>query len=61
VVSGDGIVRHASGSEPIVTGDAFIFKPGEPHQLIAGEHGLVMYVIADNPTGDKGTFYEGGP
>jgi quercetin dioxygenase-like cupin family protein len=55
VVSGAGTVRHDSGSEPIVPGDAFIFKPGEMHQLIAGPDGLVMYVIANNPLDDKPT------
>jgi uncharacterized cupin superfamily protein len=58
VVSGTGLVRHASGTEPIVAGDAFIFKPGEAHQLIAGPEGLVMYVIADNPVDDRPKLHE---
>jgi quercetin dioxygenase-like cupin family protein len=58
VLSGGGTVRHAGGSEPIVPGDAFLFKPGEAHQIIAGPDGIVMYVIADNPIGDKGTILE---
>src|SRR6187399_2250790 len=34
VIEGRGSVRHADGTTAIETGDAFIFKPGEPHQLI---------------------------
>ena len=26
--------RHVEGTTAIETGDAFLFKPGEPHQLI---------------------------
>src|SRR5437868_2054017 len=33
VISGQGLVRHEGGSTPVETGDAFIFRPGEPHQL----------------------------
>ncbi len=58
ILSGGGTVRHATGSAAIVPGDAFIFKPGEPHQLIAGTDGLVMYVVADNPIGDERTLQE---
>jgi quercetin dioxygenase-like cupin family protein len=58
IISGSGSVRHDNGSEPVVPGDAFIFKPGEAHQLIAGPDGLVMYVVADNPIGDKGKILE---
>jgi len=32
VISGSGVVRHKDGTTPIEAGDAFIFKPGEPHQ-----------------------------
>src|SRR4029453_15775804 len=31
VISGGGVVRHKDGTTPIEAGDAFIFKPGEPH------------------------------
>lgn len=55
VLSGGGTVRHAGGTDPIRAGDAFLFKPGEAHQVIAGADGLVLYVVADNPTGDKPT------
>jgi uncharacterized cupin superfamily protein len=53
VISGRGTVRHWEGTTPIEAGDAFIFKPGEPHQLINdGSEDLVLYVVADNPIGE---------
>jgi len=36
VISGSGFVRHKEGTDPIEAGDAFIFKPGEPHQTLMG-------------------------
>ena len=33
VISGSGVVRHKDETTPIEAGDAFIFKPGEPHQI----------------------------
>jgi uncharacterized cupin superfamily protein len=54
VISGHGSVRHQDGVAPIGAGDAFLFKPGEPHQLINdSEHDLIIYVVADNPIGDS--------
>ena len=54
VLSGSGTVRHAEGSTPIVTGDAFIFGPNEPHQIINDStEDLVLYVVADNPIGES--------
>ena len=54
VISGKGIVRHEEGTTPIEPGDAFIFKPGEPHQLTNnGSEDLIVYVIADNPIGES--------
>lgn len=53
VLSGTGSVRHAGGNTAIIPGDAFIFKPGEAHQLINdGTEDLTLYVIADNPIGE---------
>ena len=53
VVSGRGTVRDESGLTPVETGDAFLFKPGEAHQLFGGDdEDLVVYIIADNPVGD---------
>ena len=59
VISGKGTVRHKDGETEVVAGDAFIFGPNEPHQLInSGDEELTYYVIADNPrsggaTGDS--------
>ena len=54
VISGTGKVRHQDGTTDIEPGDAFIFKPGEPHQLINdGAQDLVVYVVADNPIGES--------
>ena len=54
VLSGRGLARHADGSTPIGPGDAFLFKPNEPHQLINdGTEDLILYVVADNPIGES--------
>lgn len=54
VISGSGIVRHKAGTTSIEPGDAFIFKPGEPHQIgNNGTEDLVLYVVADNPVGES--------
>jgi len=54
VISGKGTVRHRDGTTPIEPGDAFIFQPGEPHQLFSdNSHDLVLYVVADNPIGES--------
>lgn len=61
VISGSGSVRHAQGTTPIVAGDAFIFKPNEPHQLINdGSVDLVVYVVADNPIGEANFYPDSG-
>jgi uncharacterized cupin superfamily protein len=57
VISGKGLVRHQDGTTPIESGDAFLFKPDEPHQLINnGPQDLIVYVVADNPIGES-TYY----
>lgn len=54
VISGRGLARHADGDTPIGPGDAFLFKPNEPHQLINdGTEDLIVYVVADNPIGES--------
>lgn len=54
VISGRGIVRHKVGITPIGPGDAFVFPPGEPHQIANNSAAdLVYYVIADNPMGES--------
>ena len=53
MISGSGVVRHQDGTTPIEAGDAFIFKPGEPHQITnEGTQDLFLYVVADNPIGE---------
>ena len=54
VIAGRGVVRHQDGTTPIEPGDAFLFKPGEPHQLLnATEEDLIILVVADNPIGES--------
>lgn len=61
VLSGRGKVRHAEGFTEISPGDAFLFKPGEAHQLINdGTEDLVFYVVADNPHGESCHYPDSG-
>jgi len=61
VISGSGTVRHKDGTIAIETGDAFIFKPGEPHQIINdGVQDLILYVVADNPIGESSYYPDSG-
>jgi uncharacterized cupin superfamily protein len=61
VISGTGLVRHQHGRTPIEAGDAFLFKPGEPHQLVNdGSEDLILYVVADNPMGESGHYPDSG-
>jgi uncharacterized cupin superfamily protein len=53
VVSGLGRIRDKNGTTEVRAGDAFMFPPGEAHQLSnEGEEDFVYYVVADNPRGD---------
>jgi uncharacterized cupin superfamily protein len=57
VISGKGIVRHKDGTTAIETGDAFLFRPDEPHQLTNdGTEDLILYVVTDNPIGESSYF-----
>ena len=61
VISGKGIVRHKDGRTDVEAGDAFIFAPDEPHQLInSSEEDFVFYVIADNPIGESAYYPDSG-
>jgi uncharacterized cupin superfamily protein len=61
VISGRGVVRHQEGTTLIEAGDAFIFQPGEPHQLTnSGSEDLVLYVVADNPIGESCHYPDSG-
>jgi uncharacterized cupin superfamily protein len=54
VIAGQGIVRHEGGTTPIEIGDAFIFQPGQPHQITnSSSQDLVLFVVADNPVGES--------
>ena len=56
VISGKGLVRHQDGTTSIESGDAFVFQPGQPHQLTnpaESEQDLILYVVADNPIGES--------
>jgi len=57
VLSGSGCARDEKGRIAIMSGDAFIFGPGEAHQLFNdGSEDLVICVVADNPVGDSGYY-----
>ncbi len=60
VISGAGLVRDESGVHEVVAGDAFIFGPGEAHQIIGGAEDLVLYVVADNPLGESCHYPDSG-
>jgi uncharacterized cupin superfamily protein len=61
VVSGHGSVRDNDGITEVGPGDAFIFGPGEAHQLSnGGNEDFVYYVIADNPRGDSCFYPDSG-
>lgn len=61
VVSGKGSVSHKDGTTEVVPGDAFIFGPDEPHQLInPGSEDFIYYVIADNPIGESAYYPDSG-
>src|SRR5438094_4433032 len=54
VISGSGVVRHKDGTTTIEAGDAFIFKPGEPHQTTNDNIDHMMhYVEADKSIGES--------
>ncbi|MBK1876762.1 cupin domain-containing protein [Pelagicoccus mobilis] len=53
VTQGKGIVRDQEGETEVGPGDAFLFKPGEAHQLRNdSDEDFTYYVIADNPVSD---------
>jgi uncharacterized cupin superfamily protein len=61
VISGSGTVRHDGGTTAIGPGDAFIFKPGEAHQIASDTaQDLVLCVVADNPIGESYYFPDSG-
>lgn len=61
VISGAGAVRHEDGVTPITVGDAFVFPPGKPHQLINDSGAdLVLTIVADNPVGETCHYPDSG-
>jgi uncharacterized cupin superfamily protein len=61
VISGTGVVRDQEGTTAIEPGDAFIFKPSEPHQITNdGAEDLILYVVADNPIGESCHYPDSG-
>ena len=61
VVSGRGLVRDRNGTTEVSAGDAFLFAPGEAHQLLAAAtEDFTYYVIADNPRGDTCYYPDSG-
>ena len=55
MLSGNGLVRDETGLTAIGPGDAFLFKPGEAHQIRGGDghEDLVLICVADNPIGES--------
>ncbi len=61
VISGSGSVRYEGGRTAIEVGDAFLFKPGEAHQIYnEGSRDLVLYVVANNPIGESCYYPDSG-
>jgi len=61
VISGSGTARPQDGATPIETGDAFLFKPGEAHQISnQGCEDLVLYLVANNPIGESCHYPDSG-
>lgn len=61
VISGKGHVRDKDGMTQVIEGDAFIFEPGSPHQVINDSPGdLVLYIVADNPVGESCHYPDSG-
>lgn len=61
VISGRGLVRDEAGTHPVEQGDAFLFQPGEAHQITNdGTEDLVLYVVADNPVGESCHYPDSG-
>jgi quercetin dioxygenase-like cupin family protein len=61
VLEGEGFVRDEAGETAVRTGDAFLFAPGEAHQLRAGADGdLTILVVADNPVGESCHYPDSG-
>lgn len=61
VISGKAVVRDESGKTEVAEGDAFLFGPGEAHQLInESAEDVLIYVVADNPIGESCHYPDSG-
>lgn len=61
VLAGTGTVRHQGGTTMVKPGDAFLFRPGEAHQLHnPGTEDFVVYIVADNPIGESCHYPDSG-
>jgi uncharacterized cupin superfamily protein len=61
VLAGRGAVRDAEGKTTMEAGDAFIFRPDEPHAFRNdGPEDLVILVVANNPVGESCHYPDSG-
>ena len=61
VVSGEGTIRDPDGLTKVGPGDAFLFPPDQPHQLLnEGTEDFVYYCVADNPIGESCHYPDSG-
>ena len=61
MLAGGGLARDETGENPIKAGDAFLYGPGEAHQLTNnGTEDLVIIVVADNPVGESCHYPDSG-
>ena len=61
IISGRGRIRHEHGLTEVGPEDAFLFRPGEAHQLSnPGSEDLVYWVLADNPVGESCYYPDSG-
>ena len=61
IISGRGRLRHEHGFTEVSADDAFVFPPGEAHQLSnPGSEDLVYWVLADNPVGESCYYPDSG-
>jgi uncharacterized cupin superfamily protein len=61
ILEGGGKVRDDEGEHGVTEGDAFLYKPGENHQIVnTGEKDMIIYVVADNPIGESYYYPDSG-
>jgi uncharacterized cupin superfamily protein len=61
IISGRGRLRHEHGFTEVSADDAFLFWPGEAHQLSnIDSEDLVYWVLADNPVGESCYYPDSG-